>query len=247
MITRNLADYQRDYESLPFEKTQASYRKRKILETIAKYCPRSILEIGCGLDPLFNHYNYFSSFTVIEPCQKFFENARKQANVISNVTVIHGTLQENIPLLSSSKYDLILMSSLLHEVPDSTSLLCATAKLCNSQTIIHINVPNAKSFHRLLALEMGLIPTLYEKSKIQQQMQQSHTFDLESLGKLVADCGFNVIEQGSFFIKPFTHTQMNSLQISGIVTDAMLDGLYQLSKHFPEHGSEIYMNIQLAE
>ena len=60
-------------------------------------------------------------------------------------------------------------------------------------------------------------------------------------------CGFKVIEQGSFFVKLFTHAQMASLQASGVVTDAMLDGLYQLSKHFPEHGSEIYMNIQLAD
>lgn len=244
---RDLKNYQESYASLPFEETQARYRKRKILETLSAYRPRSILEIGCGLDPFFNHYTEFDSFTVVEPCEQFFYDASEQANGNSNVTVVRGTLQENISLLSSRNYDMILMSSLLHEIPDAASLLCATAKLCNAQTIVHLNVPNAKSFHRVLALEMGLITNLYEKSEIQLQMQQSHTFDLESLAKLSMACGFKVIEQGSFFVKLFTHAQMASLQTSGVVTDAMLDGLYQLSKHFPEHGSEIYMNIQLAD
>ena len=244
---RDLNNYQKSYAALPFEDTQARYRKRKILETVSSYRPQSILEIGCGLDPFFNHYASFDSFTVVEPCEQFFEDAREQAKGNAKVSVVRGTLQENISLLSATKYDMILMSSLLHEIPDSASLLSATANLCHAETIVHLNVPNAKSFHRVLALEMGLIPTLYEKSQVQQQMQQSHTFDLASLAKLSTECGFKVIEQGSFFVKPFTHAQMASLQASGLVTDVMLDGLYQLSKHFPEHGSEIYMNIQLAE
>jgi hypothetical protein len=57
--------------------------------------------------------------------------------------------------------------------------------------------------------------------------------------------GFQAIEQGTFFIKPFTHAQMASLQASGLMTDLMLDGLYALSRYFPENGSEIFMNLKL--
>ena len=244
---RDLNNYQESYVSLPFEATQARYRKRKILETIEKYQPLSVLEIGCGFDPFFNYYSEYNSFTVVDPGDKFIQNARKQALDNPKISVVHGTLQENIELLKSRTYDLILMSSLLHEIPDCASLLCATAQLCTAETIVHLNVPNAKSFHRVLALEMGLIQSLYEKSKVQQQMQQSHTFDLDSLAKLAIDSGFKIVEQGSFFVKPFTHSQMALMQEMGVVTDKMLDGLYNLSKHFPEHGSEIFMNIQLKK
>jgi hypothetical protein len=154
-------------------------------------------------------------------------------------------LQDNIEVLGSRHYDLILMSSLLHEIPDCESLLCATALLSGPATIVHLNVPNAKSFHRVLALEMGLIDHLTEKSQTQQQMQQSHTFDLDRLEAMVNATGFKAIEKGSFFVKPFTHAQMALLQEVNVATNQMLDGLYSLSKYFPEYGSEIYMNIQL--
>ena len=82
---------------------------------------------------------------------------------------------------------------------------------------------------------------------MQQRMQQAHTFDVDSLGSLVAQNGFQVVEQGTFFIKPFAHAQMALLRESGLVTDAMLDGLYSLSRHLPEHGSEIYMNLKVVD
>jgi 2-polyprenyl-3-methyl-5-hydroxy-6-metoxy-1,4-benzoquinol methylase len=243
---RDLKDYEKSYALLPFENIQARYRKRKILETVQKYRPRSILEIGCGQDSFFNHYSEFDTFTIVEPCDQFFENAVAQSKNNDRVNVVRGLLQDKIKEIGSRRYDLILMSSLLHEIPDCESLLRATAQLCDEATIIHLNVPNSKSFHRVLALEMGLIEHLTDRSLTQQQMQQSHTFDLDKLEALANVTGFKAIEMGSFFLKPFTHAQMALLQEVGVATELMLDGLYKLSQYFPEHGSEIYMNIQLG-
>ena len=242
---RNLDVYQQNYASLPFEESQARYRKRKFLDSLAKYQPRSILEIGCGFDPIFNHYADFDRCTIVEPGDDFARRALEQAQAHHAITVIHGTLEDNVERLLAARYDFIVLSSLLHEIRDSKRLLDATARLCGPTTIVHINVPNARSFHRLLALEMGIIGNLFEPSQTQQRMQQSHTFDLESLAQLVSQSGFQVVEQGSFFIKPFTHAQMASLQAAGLMTDLMLDGLYKLSKHFPDNGSEIFMNVRL--
>jgi len=242
---RNLDIYQENYASLPFEQSQARYRKRKIVESLEKHQPRAILEIGCGLDPIFNHYAAFDHCTIIEPGDDFVRLARDQARSDDAIAVVHGTLEENVETLLKTRYDFIILSSLLHEVGDSKRLLDAAARLCSPTTIVHINVPNARSFHRLLALEMGLIGDLFEKSATQRRMQQSHTFDVDSLAELASQSGFQVVEQGTFFIKPFTHAQMGSLQAAGLVTDLMLDGLYGLSSHFPDNGSEIFMNVRL--
>lgn len=242
---RDLDAYQENYASLPFEASQARYRKRKIVESLIKYRARSILEVGCGFDPIFNHYAAFDHCTIVEPGNDFAHRARAQAQSRDGITVVHGTLEDNVDTLLAVRYDFVVLSSLLHEIRDSEKLLDATARLCGPTTIVHINVPNARSFHRLLALEMGIIGDLFEKSATQQRMQQSHTFDVDSLATLVLQSGFQVVEQGSFFLKPFTHAQMASLQAAGLVTDLMLDGLYNLSKYFPDNGSEIFMNVRL--
>jgi len=241
---RDLDAYQKDYGLLPFEATQSRYRKRKIVESLTRYHPRSILEIGCGLDPIFAHYADFAQMVVVEPGDAFARHARELARARTGISVVHGTLEDSAEALARTPYDFIILSSLLHEVANADALLRATASLCSSATVVHVNVPNALSFHRLLAREMGLIGDLKERSDVQQRMQQSRTFDLETLSELVVDNGFEVVEQGTFFIKPFTHAQMSVLQADGLLTDRMLDGLYGLSVAFPDNGSEIYMNLQ---
>ncbi len=242
---RNLEDYQADYAVLPFEATQVQYRRRKVDEVVASYHAKRLLEVGCGTDAYFKHCASFERFTVIEPGELFYAQAKRDASHYDNVEVVLGTVQDKAEALKQQAYDLILLTSLLHEIPDSLGLLQAITHLCDSDTVVHINVPNAKSFHRLLAVEMGLIESPYLKSATQQTMQQSHTFDLASLTALVHEAGFKVLESGSFFIKPFTHAQMADLQGNGLLTPQILDGLYNMSQHLPENGSELYMNIQL--
>jgi 2-polyprenyl-3-methyl-5-hydroxy-6-metoxy-1,4-benzoquinol methylase len=242
---RDLDAYQREYGKLPFEESQARYRKRRIIESIARYRPRSILEVGCGFDPLFNHYRDYERCTVVEPGDDFARNARECAKALEGITIVHGSLERNLAILSVTPYDFVALSSLLHEISDSKTLLDATAQLCGPGTIVHVNVPNALSIHRLLAVEMGLIQSVYERSQTQERMQQKQTFDAHSLAALVFESGFEIVEQGTFFIKPFTHAQMASLQTSGLLTEPMLEGLYKLSKHFPDNGSEIFMDLRL--
>lgn len=240
---RNLTAYQTEYETLPFEDVQARFRKRKILESLARSGARSVLEVGCGFDPMFNYYAVFERFTIVEPAERFADSAVRQASGRPGIRVVRSALEVSMPDLEPGAYDFIILSSLLHEVAEPGRLLDAARSLCGSATTVHVNVPNALSFHRLLAVEMGLIANPYVKSDTQVRMQQSHTFDLRRLETLVTSRGFRVIDKGSFFVKPFTHSQMAFLQEAGILTDAMLDGLYALSSRFPDNGSEIWMDL----
>src|SRR5205823_7244222 len=67
-----------------------------------------------------------------------------------------------------------------------------------------------------LAKESGLIKDEYQRSATDIRMQRNHTFDLESLNCLVRDTGFSVMDSGSYFIKPFTHAQMQQLIDAGM-------------------------------
>jgi 2-polyprenyl-3-methyl-5-hydroxy-6-metoxy-1,4-benzoquinol methylase len=238
--------YQSAYTASNFEVIQAQYRKRLLLELLEKHQPKRMLEVGCGWDTIANSWSGFEHLCIVEPGSEFAAKARQDMAHNNKVTVVQHFLEDATEQLQAD-YDLILLSSLLHEVPDPEALLLSAKSLCNPHTLVHVNVPNAKSMHRLLALEMGLIDTLYTPSELQKTFKQPRIFDVQSLKSLAELAGFNVVSEGSFFMKPFTHAQMHTLAHTGFANQAMLDGLWALAKQFPDNGSEIYINLQRKE
>lgn len=248
---RDIADYSNKYLLPSFEEYKVLYRRRKILEIVEKYRPASILEIGCGYEPLFQYIRDVR-FTVVEPADAFYEKADMLARDKSlkmcegRVKCIHGFFEEVLDELTQD-YDMIICSSLLHEVEFPDRLLQAIAQCAGRHTIVHINVPNANSMHRLLGRAMGKISDIHDKSEGNIAFQQNNVFDADSLEKIAVKNGLQIIERGSFFVKPFSHAQMYEMMKQGIVDDNVLDGLYQLGVDMPAFGSEIYVNCRLQD
>jgi len=247
-LKRDLADYQRHYLEVPYEYQQVQFRKRKIKEILSKYPHHQLLEIGCGLDAIFLDISSYSQLTVLEPCSIFYNKANadiaKAKN--KNIRIINSLLEESLDQLAKMNFDFILVSSLLHEIPHPEKFLSSLFQISGDNTVIHINVPNGKSFHRLLGLEMGLINSEYQKSEYNIKFQQNTVFGLESLIEITEYSGFKVIESGSYAFKPFTHLQMQKMMDAGIMTPEMLDGFYNMEKHLPGMGSEIFVNVSKA-
>ena len=93
---RDIVDYEKNYSNAVcgFEKYKVFYRKRKIVEIIEQYSPQSILEIGCGMEPLFCYVKGDQKFTIVEPAEKFCENAKQLSVENKNVTCIKGFLKK---------------------------------------------------------------------------------------------------------------------------------------------------------
>lgn len=242
---RNVDAYAESYQTLPFESVQVKYRRRKVMELMGGGKHDSILEVGCGMEPLFRYYSDYQCMTIVEPSEMFSGNAAKLAeNYAKPIYIVKGNIEDKIEELKHRQYDYIVISGLLHELEDPLGVLQEVRKLCNGDEVIHVNVPNAYSLHRILAYEAGLIPSVYAKSQQQKKMQQNSTFDLQSLVKLVEEAGFRVIEQGSYFPKVFTHGQMQTLMENGILDERLLDGFYRMEKYLPQFGSEIYVQLK---
>ena len=242
--SRDISKYEREYAAHPFETVQAEFRKRMLLDLLTRLRPARVLEIGCGLDTLANHWTGSERFVIVEPGAAFLAAARVTTAGRRDVLIMEGTLEDVAANLDKGAFDLILVSGLLHELPDCAPLLDAVHDLCVDTTVVHANVPNARSFHRLLALEMGLIESLTEMSRTQISLQQHTTFTLESLIELVSAHGFSPFETGSYFLKPFTHVQMADLQSTAFLTTAMLEGFWGMARHLPDMGSEIFVNVK---
>lgn len=244
---RDLLRYQNDYKNQPYEKFQVYFRKRKLIEILHKYNFENLLEIGCGLESIFLDVVGFKKLYVVEPAEMFYLKAIKDSKVrnLNNIYFLNATIQNSIKELTDIKFDFILVSSLLHEIERPIDFLNQIRKLCNKDTIVHINVPNAHSFHRILAKESGIIKDIAEKSESNLLFQQATVFTIDSLKKIANDTGFEIIDSGSYSFKPFTHGQMQKIIDFGILDEKVIHGLYEMEKYFPFYGSEIFINIKL--
>ena len=246
-MQRNINEYSLNYIKADFEDYQVQYRRKLIGEQLAIYKPKRVLEIGCGMEPLFIYFPQIE-FTVIEPAERFYNNAKQLAlqKGYNNIKIINAFFGENEESDNLGKdFDMIICSGLLHEIENPKEMLRAIVKKCDYHTIVHINVPNAYSLHRILAKTSGLIESVYEKSSRNKLLQQNSVFDLESLQEIVMNSGLEIVDKGSYFVKIFPHESMKKLLEEGIITEQILDGFYDLVKYIPEFGSEIYVNCRL--
>lgn len=236
--------YLGQYAEGTFETVLVRVRRKYILEALGRYPHQSILEVGCGLEPLFRFVDD-AAIAIVEPSPEFVRNARALAGT-RDVAVIEGFLEAAAPSLAGRTFDFIVVSSLLHEVSDPAALLAAIRSLCHAGTTVHFNVPNVRSFHRLLALEMGIIDDLFEQSETERRFQRHTRFDSARLAELLRANGFEILDSATYFIKPFTHAQMDALVRSGTCGPEVIDGLDRMTKYLPGMGCEIYANVRPA-
>ncbi len=236
---RDIKRYGEVYSEPGFEKYQIYYRRKKLLEILSCYSHKCVVEIGVGPEPLFQFFDDYEQYYFFEPAEKFYQNA--MTLLVGNVCGFNMPfyMEKKVQI---SKPDFIICSSLLHEVEEPVKMLRDIWETANENTVVHMNVPNANSIHRLLAKESGIIDDVTTLTERNILLQQNGVFDMDSFVRMVEDCGFRIIAKGSYFIKPFTHDQMQRMLDDGIIDERILDGLYNLINYLPDLGSEIYVN-----
>lgn len=248
-MSRDLGRYEKDYMKQPFEPIQKDLRKKQILNWLDrnKLNNQRILEIGCADDSLFNHLSNFDSFYVIEPSKEFYQKALidKGFQESKKIQIFNNYLED--VSLSNTEFDVIIISCLLHEIPKQEAFLNSLKNIARPNTLVYIDVPNAFSFHRLLAKELGFIQTVFDKSEAQIKFQQNEIFSQEKLKELLERCGFEILEEGSFSFKPFTHSQMQNLIDTKAFTEDFIRGLSRMTKYVPELGSEIFTVVKYGK
>lgn len=243
---RDIEQYTQAYVQSDFETMMVCYRRKMMLESLAKYPHGAVLEIGCGMEPLFKYMDGVERWVIVEPSSLFCQQARACVPPEQNITIIEGHIEDAVTQLSAVYFDLIICSSLLHELEQPEIVLSAIHTLCGEDTVVHLNVPNALSLHRLLAVEMGLIDSPHQLSPTQQRLQQHQTYDMAQLCELAEGVGFNAIESGSYFPKLFTNEQLQKSLEHGVFNREVLDGMYRMIRYFPDYGAEIYLNLKKA-
>ena len=239
------AVYRAHYDSLEgFEGVCTLARARWNLEMLAETPAGRVLEVGCGsmiLARLAREAGIgFTSWTVVEPEGDFVALARAAAEEDPRLGVVAGYLEAQCATLAQAApggFDTVVISSLLHETSAPEALLDAALALAKPGARLLANVPNARSFHRLLAVEAGLIPAPDTLSARDTTLGHPVVYDAAGFRSLLEAAGLVDLKLDGYLFKPFTHAQMERLL--GPDDDALIEGLIRLGRRFPEAAAEI--------
>jgi SAM-dependent methyltransferase len=230
-----------------FERVISRFRRYYSLQILKENAPNmNILEIGCGPEPLFPEVERYERYVVVEPIPAYAAKAANLAIKFPRVTVITDYIEsaaKRSPIMEIS-FDRIILSGVLHEVPDPGGLLEMIWRICKDETLVYISIPNAKSFHRLLALEMGLIRHIQEPSLTDIRFDRTNRFDRTSFSALLDKQGFKILQFATYFVKPFTNDQMEAIVNQGIVDRSIVQGLDRMIQYMPDLGAEMYAVVQ---
>jgi len=241
---RDLDSYFIDYSQLPYERVQEHLRKQVLVGMLKNQMSKRVVEIGCGRNSIFNVFTDYESGVIIEPIHEFL---KLNSHLLSSDNRIAGVnlSVEEFADLRQDQFDVCIVSSLLHEVKNPVDLLKTCRTLLVDSGKILINVPNANSLHRLIGVAKGILLTVHERSATQVKMQQFQTvFDVDSLGALLMNSGYEVTKIFTALLKLLPHAKMHQLLASGAIELETISELERFSSALPEFGSEIFCEAQ---
>jgi SAM-dependent methyltransferase len=133
-----------------------------------------------------------------------------------------------------SPFDDILMTRALEHLEDPTSLLARLREWLSPGGQLHVMVPNALSFHRLVGVGMGMLSDPHDLSDRDHRFGHKRVYDPVLLRAQLAESGFEVLEEAGNMLKFVSNEQMSRFP------PELWRGLFEAGKKFPGYCAEIY-------
>lgn len=134
------------------------------------------------------------------------------------------------------KYDTIIMGHVLEHIYNPVEVLLKIKTWLSDNGVFLISVPNAKSIHRMAAVEMGLLETVYTLNDRDRELGHYRVYDLDLLKLDIVKAGLRILDSGGIFLKP-----LSNKQIQDNWNEKMIEGFHKLGKYFPENCAEIFV------
>ena len=156
----------------------------------------------------------------------------KQIPNYKNVTKYNNLIEH---FDSDVKYDTIIIGHVLEHIEDPILALKNIYSLLKNDGVFLVSVPNAKSLHRMVAVEMGMLESEYILNERDIELGHYRVYDMKILEEHLKKSGLNIVHMGGYFLKPISNGQ-----IEKDWNEKMIEGYYKVGKHFQENCAEIY-------
>lgn len=135
---------------------------------------------------------------------------------------------------TNEKFDTIILNHVLEHIADPIPLLKQILQWLAPGGKFIVGVPNAKSFHRMVAVKMGLLESIYSLNERDLQLGHERVYDMDLLKAHLADAGFTISHETGVFLKFLANGQIEKW-----FSQEMIQAFYELGKDFPELCAEI--------
>lgn len=214
---------------------------QKLSDSIKKAKVRRVLSLGLGHRIVSGELvklleaGFFNEYIIIEGSEQLIEQFRQEIHPnCGQFELVHTWFEQYRP---SAHFDAIEMGFVLEHVENPALTLARFRDFLAPGGTLFIAVPNARSLHRRIGKEAGLLPDLYQLSPSDYELGHRRYFDLPAIIQLVENAGYAVTKQHGLLLKPLTTQQLLDLNLSSTVWDAFAEIGYSM----PDIANSIYL------
>jgi 2-polyprenyl-3-methyl-5-hydroxy-6-metoxy-1,4-benzoquinol methylase len=217
---------------------------------------QTVLELGCASGLLTRRLSKIVTKVVaIDGSSRFLEIAKKNCEGINNITFIESffeylaakeSLWKNSGMAKSSNFDVIIAHHVLEHVEEPKKFLKVVRNLMNESTSLILTVPNAKAFSRLLAVNMGLLDSVYELTENDKKHGHQRVYDFESLREEITKAKLRDYYFTGLSFKLFADFQNIEILKQGIIGEKQIKGLWKLGTQMPQNAGALMICCKKA-
>ncbi|WP_321784212.1 class I SAM-dependent methyltransferase [Burkholderia pyrrocinia] len=196
----------------------------------------SALELGC-FEGNFTHLaaRRFQDLEVVEASADCVAAASKKTS--EAVTFHHSTFETFEP---TRRYDNIFLIHTLEHLDHPVDVLRRIRGWLSPKGRLFVAVPNARAASRQIAVHMGLIEHAAAVTAAEAAHGHRITYSLDTLLANLRAAGLQVETSGGVAFKGLANFQIDAALAAGIVSDAYLEGCFELGRTYPDLCSSIY-------
>jgi SAM-dependent methyltransferase len=210
------------------------YLVKKGYEQFSKFfIGNSCLELGPATGYMTQYIvNDFNEVTCVEGSKDLYEK-------IPNYTNLNKVYSLFEDFVTDKKFDTIILNHVLEHIEKPVELLKKIKTWKSDKGRLIIGVPNAKSFHRLAAVKMGILNSEYDLNSRDIDLGHYRVYDFMSLEKDCIHAGYKVLYKGGVFLK-----FLSNAQIERFLDEKIINSYFDLGEEFKENSAEIYIVIE---
>lgn len=161
-----------------------------------------------------------ATYTAVEGSRLLIERYRANVDFKCKFDLIHSYFED---FQTDLRFDVIEMGFVLEHVNDPSIVISRFSKLLKPGGVICAAVPNALSMHRVLGVRAGLLKDPYALNEWDFKLGHKRYFDRTTFRALFEGLGLEVTREVGLMLKPFSTSQMDSLNLPQAVWDVLFN------------------------